>query len=186
MMMTAMIDEKRPPEADVNPDPWLDWKPQWTGRKKTPQDLQERHSPTEKVLVRINAEKKLHQSQRRIVDARLWESMTPAQQEAAISIAAAHEMMGRGMGYVTSNWQRIPGCRGPAGVSEAHARMMNNYIDWAQKCAKQKVSHAMVLDVLCFGYSCRAVDRDRRLKNGSARENLMQGLTLYCELQGWR
>lgn len=166
-------------------DPWEDWKPLWTGKKRTPQDMQERHLPTEEVAVRLTADRKMHRSQRRIVDARLWDAMTDTQQNAALSIAAAFEMMGRGMGYVTSNWQRIPGCSGQSNVSEAHARMIREYVEWAEKCAKKKISHSMIIDILCFGFSCRMVDRDRRLKNGSARENLMMGLSLYCLLRGW-
>lgn len=186
--MMIVTDDKRPdtgvpPEAMY--DPWHDWKPLWTGKKSTPQDFQERHSPTEKVTVRLTAERHQHTSQRRIVDARLWESMTLGQQDAALAVAAAHDMMGRGMGYVQSNWHRIPGCAGPDNIAESHARMINTYVEWAQKCAKRKISHAMIVDVLCFGFSCRMIDHDRRLKSGATRENLMKGLTLYCELRGW-
>ncbi len=173
-MMT--IDDVRP-----NSDPWTDWKPQWTGNKQTPHDLQERHSPTERQLHQNEPD----QIQRRIVDARLWEGMSGPQRDAAIEIAASFEMIGSGMGYVTSNWQRIPGCRGASNIAEAHARMMNFYIEWANKCARRKISHAMVLDVLCFGFPCRLIDRDRRLKNGTTRKNLMLGLSLYCKLRGW-
>ena len=63
--------------------------------------------------------------------------------------------------------------------------MVNFYIEWAQKCARKKISHAMVVDVLCFGFSCRMIDHDRRLKNGGTRENLLRGLLLYCSLRGW-
>lgn len=188
--MMIMIDDRRskdlpPPPADLSQDPWADWRPSWTGKNRTPQDLQERHSPTEQMNVRVTPERQQHQSQRRIVDGRLWESMTAVQQDAAIAIATSFDMMGRGMGYVLSNWQRIPGCRGSANVTEAHARMIKAYIEWAQKCAPRKISHSMVVDVLCFGFSCRMIDRDRRLKTGSTRGNLMQGLSLYCELMGW-
>jgi hypothetical protein len=183
-----IVDDKRSkdtPPPDFLNDPWADWKPSWTGKKLTPQDIQEQHSPTEQVAIRLTAERQTHRSQRRIVDSRLWEAMTPIQQDAAIEIATAFEMMGRGMGYVLSNWQRLPGCKGVANVSEAHSRLMNVYIEWAQKCAKRKISHSMVVDVLCFGFSCRMIDRDRRLRSGATRENLMRGLTLYCDLLGW-
>jgi hypothetical protein len=183
------IDDKRskdsPPIPDILKDPWADWKPQWAGKNSTPHELQEKHSPTEQATVRLTAERQTHKSQRRIVDSRLWESMTPLQQDAALEIALAFEMMGRGMGYVLSNWQRLPGCKGAANVSEAHARLINTYIEWAQKCAKRKISHSMVVDVLCFGFSCRMIDRDRRLKIGATRENLMAGLTLYGDVRGW-
>jgi len=186
-----IIDDRRskdslpPPPSGILQDPWTDWQPVWTGKKRTPQDMQEQHSPTEQIAVRLTAERQMQQSQRRIVDSRLWEAMTATQQDAAIRIAASFEMMGRGMGYVLSNWQRIPGCRGSSNVSEAHARMISTYVEWAQKCARKKISHSMVVDVLCFGFSCRMIDRDRRLKTGATRENMMQGLSLYCELMGW-
>jgi hypothetical protein len=123
--------------------------------KQAPRDMQERHSPTQRVHVRLvsgapKSKSSPHKIQRRIVDARLWESMTHAQQDAALEIAAAFEMIGRGMGYVVSNWQRLPGCGGSSNVSEAHARMMNQYFEWAEQCTRQKISHALVIDVLCF------------------------------------
>ncbi len=66
-----------------------------------------------------------------------------------------------------------------------HARLINAYVEWAKRCAKAKVSHSMIIDILSFGFSCRALDRDRRLGKGSSRQNLMEGLSLYCELRGW-
>lgn len=185
-----IIDDRRPKDTSQAPpgipgDPWADWKPVWTSKKSTPQDMQEKHSPTEQVSVRLTSERQAHSSQRRIVDARLWGAMTIFQQDAALVIAASFDMMGRGMGYVTSNWQRIPGCKNGSNVTELHARMIQFYIEWSQKCARKKISHSMVIDVLCFGFSCRMIDRDRRLKTGSTRENLMSGLSLYCELRGW-
>jgi hypothetical protein len=190
-----VIDESRPSAAADFKDPWADWKPLWTGKKRagknaargsmTVQDVQERHSPTERVSVRLTAERQAHTSQRRITDARLWDAMTPAQQDAAIEIAIAFEVMGRGIGYTLSNWQRLPGSSGQSNVSEAHARLVKFYIDWARTCGRRHISHAMIIDVLCFGFSCRMLDHDRRQKTGATRENLMQGLALYCELRGW-
>ena len=131
--------------AEENQTEWSAWKPQWTGQKQTPHDLQ----------------------------------------EAAVLIASSFDLLNHGIGYTPSNWQRLPGSRGAGNIGEAHARLINFYFDWARKCAVQKISHAMVVDVLSFGLSCRTVDRNRRLKNGSTKINLMQGLSLYCELQGW-
>lgn len=187
--MMIVIDDKRPKDHPSDPlkDPWADWKPRWTpGRKpQTPHDLQEKHSPTETAAVRLTAERRAQKSQRRIVDARLWDGMSPGQQDAAMEIAAAHDMMGRGLGYVMSNWERIPGCRGAEHVADMHARLINTYVDWTKRCARAKVSHSMIIDILCFGFTCRMLDRDRRLRTGHARQNLMDGLNLYCELRGW-
>lgn len=170
-------------------DPWAEWRPQWTAKKspeKTVHDHQEKHSPTEPVTLRHAGHKTQHQGYQRIVDARLWESMTGAQQDAALHIALAFETMGRGLGYVSSNWERIPGCTGQGNASENHARLIHGYVEWARRCQKEKISHGMVIDILAFGFSCRRVDQDRRMRSGSARRNLLQGLTLYCLLQGWR
>lgn len=181
--MITTIDDKRP--KTQTQDPWADWKPQWQARTKSPHDLQERHSPTETATIRPSAQAPAQENRRRIVDARLWGAMTPAQQNAALEIATAFDMMGRGMGYVISNWERIPGCRSTETAADVHARLINTYVGWANRCAKEKISHAMVVDVLCFGFSCRMIDQDRRLRNGSTRQNLLDGLTLYCTLRGW-
>ena len=199
----------KPPTEYKSIDPWADWKPQWTqkeakrdraapqdnahpiGARPTPFDLQEKHAPTRSAHphgARRGTQDNIQprETRRRIVDARLWDAMTSSQQDAACQIASAFEMLGKGLGYAQSNWQRIPGCRGAENVSEAHARMINAYTLWARECAREKISHAMIVDVLCYGFSCKMIDCDRRIRNGATRENLMKGLTLYCRLQGWR
>jgi hypothetical protein len=180
-------------------DPWTDWKPQWNNTKKTPKkdqkkikkveetphSLQERHSPTQASLIRLTPERHAQNNQRRIVDARLWEAMTPMQQDAAIEIALGCESMGRGMGFAQTDLQRIPGSRGQNNVGEFHGRLINTYIEWTKLCHRRKVSHAMILDVLVFGIPLAQCDRDRRVRKGSSRKNLLDGLNLYCEIRRW-
>jgi hypothetical protein len=186
----------RPPNPITENDPWADWKPQWTAKNKDKQKStakpiqnadapahQERQSPTE--AVRLRGAHDGDTARRRIVDARLWDAMSAAQQDAALQIAEAYETMGRGLGYVTSDWQRIPGARGTGNAGAAHSRLIHGYVEWTKQCHREKISHAMMIDILVFGFSCRQQDRDRRLRSGSARKNLMDGLTLYCLLQGW-
>lgn len=176
---------------------WEGWQPVWAAGKrnkmkppkaaslKTTHDQQESHSPTEAFSLKLSAERQSERGRRRVVDARLWDAMSPAQQDAAAEIAIACETMGRGIGYVISDWQRLPGAGGHGNVSEAHARLIGVYIDWAQRCHRQKISHALVVDILVFGFSCKMLDRDRRTRAGTARDNLMRGLSLYCEIRGW-
>lgn len=192
--------DRRNSSADPFHDPWADWQPQWhqprrrinknttkDARPETVHDRQESHSPTESVPLRVSAGRHDVRCQRRIVDARLWEAMTPPQQDAALEIAKAYETMGRGLGYISSDWQRIPGGHHLAGnIADAHSRLINRYIDWTKACHKEKISHSMIIDVLAFGFSCRALDRDRRQRGGTSRQNLLDGLSLYCRLQGWR
>lgn len=193
--MFIIIDEKRdngshPPLPPSSPleslfDPWAEWKPAWTGKGKTPHDFQEKIAPSKKVTVRLTAERRVEKCHRRIVDSRLWEAMSAPEQEAALEIALASETMGKGLGYVQSDWQRIPGCRGVSHATEMHSRLINNYIDWTKSCHKEKVSHAMIIDILVFGFSCRKVDSERRMRSGCARQNLLAGLALYARLRGW-
>lgn len=177
--------KKKTAARNLFSDPWADWRPMWSEKGKTPHDLQERHSPTQTVAVRIPADKQTRKNQRRIVDARLWEAMSASQQQAAIEIALAYETMGRGLGYVISDWKRIPGARGLSNVADAHSRLINAYIDWTKYCHKSGVSHSMIIDVLVFGFSCKALDRERRVRAGTSRENLLAGLSLYSRLKGW-
>ncbi|MBW7911411.1 MAG: hypothetical protein H3C49_09125 [Alphaproteobacteria bacterium] len=195
-------DDKKPVHTgniDIGSDDvWRDWRPEWPARtrRKSPPDAgaarlektvharQEMQAPTETVRLR-GAAGGADVTRRRIVDARLWDAMSPAQQDAALQIAMAFETMGRGLGYVTSDWQRIPGAGGTGNVGAAHARLVHGYIEWTKQCHREKISHAMIIDILVFGASCRQQDLDRRLRRGNARKNLMDGLTLYCLLQGW-
>ena len=174
---------KQPQPAAELHDPWRDWQPQWQlrgGLGDSPHDLQERHAPTEPVRLRHGDST----CQRRIVDARLWDSLDALQQQAAIDIAMTYERLSRGMGFASSDWQRVPG--GSGGGGDGHALLAGPYIDWAKACALAKISHSMVIDILCFGISCTALDRDRRVRAGASRANLVAGLSLYAKLQGWR
>lgn len=120
-----------------------------------------------------------------MVDARLWESLRGEEQDAAIEIAFSFEAITKGMGFATSNWRRIPGSRNPAGAANGFARLTSSYMDWARACQKEGISHSMVIDILCYGISCNALDRDRRTRRGFSRGNLVAGLSLYARLRGW-
>ncbi len=165
---------------------WSDWKPDFKPKsKQTPKNphlLQEAHSPSESITFRGG--EKL-EARRRVTDARLWDAMTPTQQDAALQIAKAYETMSRGMGYITSDWTRIPGGGGAGNIGDLHARLVRGYVEWTVLCAKNNISHSLVIDVLVFGFSCRALDRDRRQGQGLTRANLMEGLWLYADMKGW-
>lgn len=162
---------------------WDGWKPEWQPHKAevTPHMLQERHSPTEPVTTRQRSA-----TQRRVTDARLWDSMTAPQQQAAQDIAFAFESMTKGLGFTTVNWERLPGATGPNNAIECRERMLADYVGWTKLCHSQDVSHSMIIDVLVFGFSCRALDHDRRVRSGWSRRNLLRGLAAYCKMKGWR
>ncbi len=122
-------------------DPWAGWQPAWTTRHRgrhrknappvTPHDHQETHSPTEAVELRLSAERTTTRSQRRIVDARLWDAMTPAQQDAALEIDYAFQLLSRGLGYRMSDPHRMRhgGGRGQGGEIERQAQRIAEYFD---------------------------------------------------------
>lgn len=169
-----------------DPDKWTSWKPVWTGRRHaTPHDCQESHSPSTPVFVQTTHNRKTQRSMRRIVDARLWEAMTPPQQDAALEIAMAAHLATLGIGFKTSpsGMQRIESS--PGNQTDRQAALISFYFSWAKTCKRERLSAACILDILLFGKSCRQVDKERKIRNGSARHNLIEGLKLYCQLRGW-
>lgn len=182
-------------ENATPPDVWEGWKPAWDGA--APHAQQEAHSPTlpvpersagmeraRKAGIPASAADVPPQARRRLADARLWDSLPPQHQDAALEIACAFENMGRGLGYITSNWERIPG-GGAVAAAFCNERLVRNYIAWTERCKEARVSHSMIVDVLVFGFSCRALDRDRGAHRGQARRNLAAGLDVYCRMKGW-
>lgn len=197
-MSAADDTSRRKSAAQSGTDIWADWRPEWTPRpRRAPaapgvaaaravsvHTRQETLHPTEAVRLRGAAGGE-DVTRRRITDARLWDAMSGAQQDAALQIARAFETMSRGLGYATSDWRRIPGAQGAGNAGAAQGRLVHAYVAWTKQCHREKISHAMIVDILVFGISCRRQDAERRLRRGAARQNLMDGLSLYCLLQGW-
>src|SRR5690606_7753482 len=90
---------------------WEGWKPDWTipvkGRKsrkqqqkrcQTPYDFQERQAPTVAVQRNLGGGRSALQHRRRMVDARLWDAMSPFQQNAAMALEQACYLLSRGLG----------------------------------------------------------------------------------------
>jgi hypothetical protein len=167
-------------------DPWEGWKPAWDGSAATPHKLQEHHSPSIPVTLRAPQGRAPERGQRRLVDARLWDAMTPSQQDAAVEITRVFESLSRGIGFSVSDWTKPPSMRGGgANPAEIHARLLNGYVEWTLHCRKAGVSHSMIIDILVFGISCQALDEDRRVRKGRTKANLLKGLGLYCTVKGW-
>lgn len=162
---------------------WSGWNA--SSEPGSPHRFQERHSPTAPVKLRLGAQRTQESATRRLLDARLWEGLTNAQQDAAMEIAQAFHWLTGSQGYKKMNLLRIPGARRPEDFSAAAADTSKTYFSWARLCGQQKLSHAMTIDILAMGFSCREVDRTRRQRRGTARQNLALCLDLYCQLRGW-
>lgn len=173
-----------PPLAEFG-NPWEGWQPSWGTSGATPHVLQERHSPSTAVTLRAPQGRVQERSQRRIVDARLWEAMAPAQQDAALEIARLFENLSRSIGFAVSDWTKPPSLRGGANPAEIQGLLLQCYLEWTRRCKNAGVSHSLIIDVLVFGFSCQSLDRDRRRRAGWSKSNLLKGLGLYCAVKGW-
>lgn len=171
------------------------WAPEWTIKKsskkkksppQTPYDFQESHSKTESYKLRFSQSKEISYAQRRIVDARLWDQMSAHQQEAALKIDRAYHLLSKGLGYRTSapHLERINASRG-SDMNDFQASEITLYVEWANACTKEKLSHAAAIDILVFGKSCAKTDKDRKIRKGWAKTNLFHCLDEYCRLKGW-
>ncbi|TVQ82561.1 MAG: hypothetical protein EA357_08895 [Micavibrio sp.] len=181
---------------------WHDWKPVWTfpskrkkafagnsgkDRETSPHMLQENKEPTAAVQTRMSATRKTETHRRRITDARLWQAMSPFQQNAALAVEQAFRLMSRGLGYrISAPDKPRTGSPYPADCGSARdGEKIALYFQWAERCKTEKLNHAAAVDILIYGKSCRAVDRVRHMRNGSARRNLLACLDVYCTLRGW-
>lgn len=168
----------------INQVDWADWTPVWTitpKKKKlpriTPHDFQETHSPSKAVS---------KTTRQRILDARLWNSLSPHAQEAAMRIERTCHIMNKGLGFRISSphKERVSGNR-PQTDDAYHNHLTDTYMKWARACQEEHLSHAACLDILVFGKSCASVDKARKVRKGWARQNLDACLGLYCKLKGW-
>lgn len=129
---------------------------------------------------------------RRRSEAALWDWLAkqPDYERAAARIVAAFTVLDRGLGLQESALARAmrgdPGGPGGPDYLRRLNGLLGDYFDWGRECTRRGVSHAAVMDVLGHGKTLRAVERDRRKRNGWAREQLALGLELFATLKGWR
>ncbi len=178
-------------------DEWENWQPDWSfksKKKKTkktanntqnPHALQEQHSPTTAILVKTSNKRKSKKYQQRILDARLWNKMTNAQQDAALAIDRAFQLMSKGLGYRISAPHLAKISTSRVNHSDYEGELINIYFKWAKSCKEKELHHSAAIDILIYGKSCIEVDRNRRVRNGWAKNNLLESLNIYCKIRGW-
>lgn len=193
-----MTENKNPPITAIdNTQDWADWQPVWTinttkRRKRksspplTPHDYQEQHSPTRPVRLKISSLRQQTVTRRRILDARLWDQLPSTQQEAALKINSGYYLMSKGRGFkISAPHLENTGGTAPGDETEHQMQLVQSYLNWAKSCQQKNISHAACIDILVFGKSCAAADKDRRKRKGWAKINLIEGLKLYCKMKGW-
>ena len=150
-----------------------------------PEAWQELHSPTEDVTVKLDATRTTHICRRRKADARLFDSLDGDQERAADRIVFAFTSITGPVAVKIQSFDHIPG-QTPDGREEYLSDVKNAYVAWGQECFRQQISHSAIMDILVYNRAAGDVDACRRKRKGWAKDNLVDGLTLYCKLAGWK
>lgn len=159
-----------------------------------PVDHAAKHRPTEPFNIRPTGEirgGKVIRSrpelvQRRKQDARIFKDMTPAQESAFELIGYGWRALGSDV-MLKSGFDvlRVDGGRRSINPERA-AQIAKQYMDWAKACPVNEVSVNPIINIIGWAAPMRATERLYRMKNGTAKPNLINGLELYIEMWGAR
>ena len=143
-----------------------------------------RHGGVIKRMVKLTENRKAHEGFMCNLHARLIDSLDQPQQDAVIDITLGFEGATRGMGIKISSYAQ----RMDVGISndDKLQDLVKLYFKWATEVQREKLSHAMAMDVIGYGKPTRDVDRDRGIRRGTASANLIKCLDVYCKLRGWK
>ena len=150
-----------------------------------PEAWQEMHSPTEEVTVKLDATRTVSSCRRRKADARLFDAMDGDQERAIVWLTAAFMSMFGPCSVKVQNLDAIRMTVGDGG-QEFQIDAQAAYFAWARECYARSISHAAIVDILMDNKSSRDVDTRRKKRNGWATQNLIEGLDLFCKMQGWK
>lgn len=151
-----------------------------------PAYFQERHSPTEPVLVKISNDRTAEVTRRRVVDARLINSLTIEQERSAISIEQAHELIASETNCRTSQlgvW--IASGRHGEIECDRNIRLQREYKAWVKLCQAEGINFNAALDILVECIPVSHVDLKYGRKSGWARGQLIKALDAFASLKGW-
>ncbi|MES2180755.1 MAG: hypothetical protein V4493_01480, partial [Pseudomonadota bacterium] len=102
------------------------------------------------------------------------DSLTAEQELAYDSIAFAYNTIVSGLGAHATDYSSSRGKALSGG--DNGAATMANYWDWRDLCRKSYVSARLAIDVIIFGRPLNEIDREIKMANGSAKENLCKCL----------
>ncbi|KJS40370.1 MAG: hypothetical protein VR70_05890 [Rhodospirillaceae bacterium BRH_c57] len=150
-----------------------------------PADWQERHSPTDGVVVAMpipgTVRTEVHQCQRRR-SARIMAELTDNQARAAQRIYEAFKAITLPVSSKIASYDPPTG-RGECAEWSAFIQdCVRDYKRWADACADRHVDEVVVLAITVHGMSLEAAEQQARKRRGHARETLIAGLDLYCKI----
>jgi hypothetical protein len=162
--------------------------------EKLPEDAlewQEFHSPTEAVEITISlATRRVKEScRRRKADARVWNAMSPDQELAAERILKGFLLCGGAIGCRTMpyNLSLTSGSMSSEeGFDTQYIQMQveiaNRYREWTLTAQKGKISVGDIVGYLSGLDTLNDLDKFNRVREGTARKNLFEGIDLYNKL----
>lgn len=131
-------------------------------------------------MVKVTAERKARERVRSKPDKRLFDAMTPEQEEAFYKIAYASHILTAGLGFKIMRYEDIPRSIGQ-GLDE-DALNLARYKAWRRLCQMRHISGLMAEDVIVYGLSLRESDEGRKMRHGTARTNLFKCLEAWHDV----
>ena len=111
-----------------------------------------------------------------------WQSFSAEQVQAAQHLYYGFQRRYGGSGYRTQDYRFMPKVKS---TSQAWGDEYTGlFLGWANQVKAEGLSLVAILEVLVFGQSCRAVDKQLGRRKGYTRKNLAAGLDLYEDLRG--
>lgn len=152
-------------------------------------DYQEQHDPSEPVMVKLTAERETVRCRRRLHDARLWDAMDGDQERAADRVLAAYDVMAGPVRTAAMCFERTDGrpltAEDDERAQERLAKLLTDYVAWRRQCRAERLDDKAIIAVICEGMGLRDADRAFRHRNGWSRQQVLDGLSLYCSIKGW-
>ena len=138
--------------------------------------------PVEVVLSHASGRKQTTKTEVRIGDAKLWHTLTHAQQDAAIAIERAMTALSGVMAVRIAKLERL-NFTGGARPEEVYAQMSIDYMEWGRRCSVERINADIVRDY-CRGIGLERLASLKRMRRTTAREHLINGLQEYAEMKG--
>lgn len=163
---------------------------------REPEHWQEAHSPTEPAMVReyvkdaatgvMKPEDVPGKARRRKADNRVWAAMTLEQEQAAIRIVRAWDLITGGMGFATTPTEVRDRARQAEEQSDFLAEVEADYFAWGRLCVREDPHmHPITVAWLGDAIPLSTIDERFHKRRGTARKMLFDGLSLYAEMKGW-
>lgn len=123
---------------------------------------------------------------RRIVDARLFDSLGYRHEDAAQAIYDGFRAITEGLGYKPAGYERLDRAHGTAARVRDYLNDCTTYFwRWTHEMERYRIPRSPIINVFVFGFSCREMDKFKQKRHGWTRSVIDEGLGLYCKERGW-